>query len=140
TTSRTLPASWFEYWDVNPYYQSLGFQRNLGMDAPAWSAKTHTLSVAQTGVQEADTRPLSIFAASVKGPVADYETSVKAFFGPGTRAAPAEVGAGKLSDTIAGPTPDGQAGDVLFAFRAPETLAPGRSVTLRYVYGMAHPD
>jgi hypothetical protein len=139
TTSATLPVSWFEYWDVNPYYQSLGFQRNLGMDAPSWNARTDTLSVAQTGVQEADTNPLSIFAASVRGPVADYDTSVKAFFGSGTRAAPAEVAAGKLSDTLAAATPDGQAGDVLFAFRAPEKLAPGQSVTLRYVYGMAHP-
>ena len=26
--------SWFEYWDVNPYDQSLAFQRNIGMNAP----------------------------------------------------------------------------------------------------------
>jgi hypothetical protein len=140
TTSSALPVSWFEYWDVNPYYQSLGFQRNLGMDAPRWNGATDTLSVAQTGVQEADTNPLSIFAAAVKGPVADYDTSVKSFFGSGTRAAPGEVSSAKLSDTIAAATPDGQAGDVLFALRAPVTLAPGQSVTLRYVYGMAHPD
>jgi len=139
TTTTTLPVSWFEYWDVNPYDQSLGFQRNVGMFAPAWDASTHTLSVAQMGFPEADTDPLSIFAAALQGPVADYETSVKAFFGSGTRAAPAEVTAGRLSDTISAPSPDGQAGDTLFAFRAPLTLAPGQSVTLRYVYGMAHP-
>jgi hypothetical protein len=139
TTRQTLPVSWVEYWDVNPYYQTLGFQRNLGINAPTWNAGAKTLAVAQTGVAEADTNPLSIFAASVKGPVADYETSVKQFFGSGTRAAPAEVAANRLSNTIASATPDGQAGDVLFAFRAPEKLAPGRSVTLRYVYGMAHP-
>ena len=139
TTPAPLPVSWFEYWDVNPYDQSLGFQRNIGMNAPAWSAATDTLSVAQLGAPEADTNPLSIFAASVKGPVGGYETSVKAFFGSGTRGAPAEVAANKLSDTIAAPTPDGKAGDVLFALRAPATLAPGQSETLRYVYGMAHP-
>src|SRR5436190_10088841 len=27
TSSRPLNASWFEYWDVNPYYQTTGFQR-----------------------------------------------------------------------------------------------------------------
>jgi hypothetical protein len=140
TTASTLPVSWFEYWDVNPYDQSLAFQRNIGMAAPAWDPKTNTLSVAQLGAPEADTNPLSIFAAAVEGPVADYDTSVKAFFGSGSRAAPAEVTANKLSDTIATATPDGKAGDVLFAMRAPVTLAPGQSVTLRYVYGMAHPS
>ncbi len=84
----TLPVSWFEYWDVNPYYQTLGFQRNLGMNAPTWNQQTDTLSVAQTGTQEADTSPLSIFAAPLEGPVAEYETSVKTFFGSGTRASP----------------------------------------------------
>jgi hypothetical protein len=140
TTSTPLPVSYFEYWDVNPYYQSLGFQRNIGMNAPTYDAKTNTLAVAQTGTQEADTNPLSIFAASLQGPVADWDTSVKAFFGAGSRAAPQEVTTNHLSDTLTSSTPDGQAGDVLFAFRAPTTLQPGQSVTLRYVYGMAHPD
>jgi len=140
TTMHALPVSWFEYWDVNPYDQSPGFERNIGIDAPSWNAGTRTLAVAQLGKPEGDANPLSIFAAALRGRVADYETSVKAFFGSGTRAAPAEVAAGRLSDTISAATPDGQAGDTLFAFRAPLTLGPGRSVTLRYVYGMAHPD
>ena len=139
TGPTTEHASWFEYWDVNPYYQTTGFQRNIGMDAPVWHADTRTLTVAQNGTREADSAPLSIFAAAVRGPVADWDTSVAAFFGAGGRAAPTAVTAGHLTDTISSSTPDGQAGDTLFAMRAPVDLAPGQSVTLRYVYGMAHP-
>jgi hypothetical protein len=51
----------------------------------------------------------------------------------------AEVAADKLSGATAAPRPTGAAGDTLFAFRTPVSLAPGASVTLRYAYGMAHP-
>jgi glycosyl hydrolase family 36/glycosyl transferase family 36 len=139
TTRAPIAASWFEYWDVNPYYQTTGFQRNIAMDAPTWDDATKTLLVAQTGAPEADTDPLAIFAAALKGPVADHEASVARFFGDGTRAAPAEVQAGRLSNTLPGATPDGQAGDVMFSARAPLDLKPGEKVTLRYAYGMAHP-
>jgi hypothetical protein len=139
-SSKAHQVSWFEYWDVNPYDQSTGFQRNLGLAAPAWHPGTQTLTVAQTTGSEGDTNPLSIFAANLHGPLADYETSLSAFFGSGSRAIPDEVAAGHLSNAIAPATPDGQAGQTLFALRAPVVLKPGQSVTLRYLYGMAHPS
>ncbi len=138
-TSRTHRVSWFEYWDVNPFDQSEGFQRNVGLAAPAWNARAKALTVAQNTSSEGDTNPLSIFAAGVRTRIADYDTSVKSFFGSGSRAKPAEVAGDHLSNTIAAPTPDGQAGDTLFALRSTVKLKPGRSVTLRYVFGMAHP-
>ena len=138
-STRTHRVSWFEYWDVNPYDQTLGFQRNVGLDAPVWHRHTRTLTAAQNTASEADTDPLSIFAAAVHGPVRGFETSLSRFFGSGSRAVPAEVKANRLSDTIAGATPDGTAGNTLFVTRAPVTLRPGHSVTLRYIYGMAHP-
>src|SRR5207248_4430495 len=62
------------------------------------------------------------------------------FFGSGSRATPAEVGADRLSGTLQPGSSNGGPGSTLFAFRAPLRLKPGQSVTLRYVYGMAHPD
>jgi hypothetical protein len=138
-SSRPQRVSWFEYWDVNPYDQTTGFQRNIGLARPRWDRRGRILSVAQDTSSEGDSAPLSIFAAPVRGPVRGYETSVSKFFGSGSRAVPAEVRSGHLSNTIAGPTPDGQAGDTLFVTRTPVILRPGRSVTLRYLYGMAHP-
>jgi hypothetical protein len=138
-TSRSQRVSWFEYWDVNPYDQSTGFQRNIGLDSPVWHRRSRLLTATQNPVAEADTAPLTIFAAAVHGPLAGYETSVSRFFGSGSRAAPAEVRRGRLSDTNASATPDGRAGNTLFVFRAPMRLAPGHSMTLRYVYGMAYP-
>ena len=135
-SERTRKVSWFEYWDVNPYDQYDHTHRGLG--SPRWAPARKTLSVPQAA-GEGDDRPLSIFAAALRGPLSGYETSAPAFFGAGTRAAPAEVAANRLSDSISPPSPGGAAGATLFAFRAPLRLAPGQSVTLRYAYGMAHP-
>jgi len=120
-TSAPKRVSWFEYWDVNPYDQT--GQLNRGVGQPAWDSSTMTLSVSQSGGAADDTAPLSIFAAVLAGPLDGYETSVETFFGSGTRASPA-----------------GAPGAALFAFRAPLTLAPKQTVTLRYAYGMAHAD
>jgi hypothetical protein len=131
-------VSWFEYWDVNPYNQATGFTHNIGLQQPAYDQKAKTLSVEQLAQPDGDTKPLSLFAAALSGPVDGYETSLASFFGSGTRAAPAEVTADELSRTIASPSPTGVSSDQLFAFRAPLELAPGQSVTLRYAYGLAH--
>ena len=133
-------ASWFEYWDVNPYDQALGESGNRAVGRPTWDPATSTLSVTQSGRRGDDDAPLSIFGAAILGPVAGYETSVQSFFGNGTRAAPAEVAADHLAGTLAPPSSDGNPSNALFAFRAPLKLAPGQTVTLRYVYGMAHPN
>jgi hypothetical protein len=139
TTAKTLTASWFEYWDVNPYNQALGQTGTVGLSSPTWNPGTDTLSVGQLGGDPRNLHPLSIFAASLSGAPGDWDTSVNSFFGNGTRAAPAEVNADRLSETLARPDVPGLSGDTLFAFRAPATLRPGQSITLRYVYGMAHP-
>jgi glycosyl hydrolase family 36/glycosyl transferase family 36 len=136
TSSDTKKASWFEYWDVNPY--SPGAHAHLGLQSPAYDAARKTLSVAQLPFL-GDSAPLSIFAAALSGPVDGHETDGTAFFGAGGRKAPTEVAADRLSGTLAPPAPDASAGHTILAFRSPVTLKPGESVTLRYAYGMAHP-
>jgi Glycosyl hydrolase 36 superfamily, catalytic domain/Glycosyltransferase family 36 len=138
TTGAPKTVSWFEYWDVDPYNQAT--QHDIGLQQPAYDASARTLSVQQITAPDGDTKPLSIFAAALSGPTAGYETSVNAFFGAGTRAAPTAVALDKLTSTLALPSPTGAPSDQLFAFRAPLRLAPGQSVTLRYAYGMAHAD
>jgi hypothetical protein len=132
-------VSWFEYWDVNPYNQATGFQKNIGLAAPAFDAATGTLSVKQVTAPDGDTNPLSIFASGL-GSQPEFDTSVSSFFGAGTRAEPAAVKADKLAGTLALPSPSGAPSDQLFAFRDPLTIGPGVSVRLRYAYGMAHQD
>ena len=140
TSDRSRAVSWFEYWDVNPRVQpSTGARPNRGVEAPSWNAGTRTLTVKQLP-DSGDTRPLSIFAAPIQGPLDGFETTIPGFFGLGTRAAPAAVAADHLAGGIAPPVPVGQASQTLFAFRAPLTLAPGESVTLRYAYGIAHAE
>jgi hypothetical protein len=72
--------------------------------------------------------------------VSSYDTDTSAFFGSGTRANPAAVAAGALTDSIAPPAPNGSEGRGMLAFQSPISLAPGASVTLRYAYGYAHPE
>ena len=135
---RTRTVTWYEYWDVNPYSQTTGAQYNVGLGRPRWSGATRTLTVAQDA-EPGIRHPLSIFASALAGPVSGFETSLPRFFGGGTRAAPAEVVANRVSDSIAPPVPSRRVGDTLFVFRAPVRLRPGQSVTLRYAYGIAHP-
>jgi len=137
-TGASKQVSWFEYWDVNPYDQANKLSR--GVEQAAWDPSTATLSVGQNGGLPADSAPLTIFAASLQGPLDGYETSLQAFFGGGTRAAPAEVVADHLTDSLEPPSPAGSPGGTIFVFRAPLVLAPGQSVTLRYAYGIAHAD
>ena len=138
TTKAPKKVSWFEYWDVNPYDQ--GLMHNIGLDAPVWDSRLRTLTVAQRTQSEGDSTPLSIFAAPVAGPNDGFETSIASFYGTGTRAVPSEVSADKLGGTIAMPRATGDKGDTLFAFRAPIMLGPRQTVTLRYLYGAAHPE
>jgi hypothetical protein len=128
-------ASWFEYWDVNPYDQAAAVAR--GLDVPVWNPETATLSVRQRG-RPADTAPLSIFAAALDGSVDGYETSVETFFGAGSRAIPAAVSADALPGTLAPASAPGAVSPALFVLRTALALAPGQAVTLRYAYGMAH--
>jgi hypothetical protein len=137
TTSAAKQVSWFEYWDVNPYQQSI--KLNLGLAAPAYDSSNQTLSVAQLPDSE-DHDPLSIFAAALQGTVDGFDTSTQTFFGSGGRAQPTSVGLDHLAGTLAPPAPPGVGGSTMFAFRSPVTLQPGQTVTLRYAYGAAHPS
>ncbi len=136
TSAARLGGSYFEYWDVNPEVQGVT-QFARGYEAPAWDAASDTLSVAQLP-DEGDTEPLSIFASALQTPVSAYDTDTSAFFGAGTRAQPAAVAAGQLTDSIAPPDPNGVEGSAMFAMQTPISLAPHKSVTLRYAYGYAH--
>ena len=137
-TDSAKTVSWFEYWDVNPQDQTAQLHRGVGQ--PVWDPGTQTLSVAQSDGHLDDPAPLSIFAAVLQGPVAGFETSLATFFGDGTRAAPAEATADRLSGTLAAPSAPGVPSDTLFVFGTPLVLAPGQTVTLRYAYGIAHAD
>jgi hypothetical protein len=134
--SQTRTMTWYEYWDVNPFSQTVGHQFNVGIGRPTWTSSTRTLAVAQR--DPGDRHPLSIFAAALSGPVSGFQTSLSKFFGRGTRAAPAEVVTNRVSDSIAPAVRSDHVGDTLFVFRSPVRLRPGQSVTLRYAYGMAH--
>jgi hypothetical protein len=137
-TAAPRSLSWFEYWSVNPYDQNDNIPRGVGQ--PVWDPSTTTLSVAQSGGRAGDTAPLDVFAAVLAGPVDGFETSTATFFGGGSRAAPAAVVADHLADGLAPASMAGTPSGTLFAFRAPITLAPGASTTLRYAFGMAHGD
>jgi hypothetical protein len=132
TATTAKQVTWFEYWDVNPQIQ-MPTRVPVATGVPAWDESNRTLSVAQEP-SGTDTQPLSIFAAALDGPVDGHSTSTAEFFGSGTRAAPAAVAANALPGLV-----PGTSGTTLFAFRAPVELKPGRSVTLRYAYGMAQP-
>jgi hypothetical protein len=133
-TRHTKAVSWFEYWDVNPYFP--GDHTHPGLEVPKYDPRTRTLSVRQLpGPQNAS--PLTTFAAAVQGPLRGFDTNASRFFGSGGRAAPSEVKANRLSRSIAGPVPDGDIGHTGFFLRSPVRLRPGQSVTLRYAYGMA---
>jgi hypothetical protein len=138
TSSKPLSGSYFEYWDVNPQIQGVT-QFPRGYSSPAWEPATGTLSAAQLPDQ-GDTQPLSIFASALSTPVSAYDTNTSAFFGSGSRAAPAAVSAGALTDSIAPPAANGVDGSAMFAMQSPFSLAPHASVTLRYAYGYAHPE
>jgi len=130
-------ADWYEYWDVNPVDQgTLGQQ--LGLDAPSWNAASETLTADEIPTIPTDNEPLANFAAVLRGPEPTWETSVSKFFGSGSEAAPAEVKANQLSETVAPSDLLLQTGKTLFVFRQAVKLAPGKSITLRFIYGLAH--
>jgi hypothetical protein len=138
TSRKAISGSYFEYWDLNPMIQGVT-QFARGYQSPVWNPQTQTLTAAQLP-DETDTQPLSIFASALQAPVSAYDTDTSAFFGSGGRAAPAAVGSGQLTNSIAPPSPNGQEGRGMFALQSPISLAPGASVTLRYAYGYGHPE
>ena len=135
--------TWWEYWDVNPEDRTT--KRMIPLQAPVYDADRRLLSVAQIA-DGIDGNPLSIFLSPLDAPVEGFEASTAAFFGSGTRAKPAAVAADAASGTLAAPYAGGttqqadRGGQGMFALRSPVKLAPGASLTLRYVYGIAHAD
>ena len=138
TSGKPISGSYFEYWDVNPQVQGVT-QLSRGYLSPSYDQATRTVSVAQLPA-DADTNPLSIFASALNTAVSAHDTDTHAFFGSGTRADPAAVQAGRLTNSTAPPSPNGAEGRAMVAFQSPFSLKPGASVTLRYAYGYGHPS
>ena len=129
-------ATWWEYWDVNPF--DVNADEHVGLSRPTYDRRDRTLSVDQAA-SAADDDPLSIFLRSA-GPVRGFEADSASFFGAGDRARPAAVVTDSATGSRAAATASGDVGTAMFAIRSPVRLAPGESVTLRYVYGIAHRD
>jgi hypothetical protein len=136
TSAHAENVSWFEYWDVNPFVQSSHQYR--GISSPTWSGASDTLSVAQLPL-DGDNAPLSIFLAQIAGTSTSHAGSQSAFFGDGTVARPAAVVDDRLDATTAPPVPNGTEGTTLFTMQSRQRLEPGKSVTLRYLYGYDEP-
>ncbi len=130
--------AWWEYWDVNPYDENAGLHR--GLASPTYDAAERRLSVAQAPTA-IDSDPLSIFLAAAQGTkVSGFDADTEDFFGAGSRSLPAAVAGDRANGALAPPSTEGAAGRAMFALRTPVRLRPGETVTLRYVYGIAHPD
>ncbi len=134
-TSQRRRVSWYEYWDVDPFDQATKTQ--IGTGAVRWLAADRVLATTQQPTA-LDRRPLTIFAAALRGPTGGRFGDTRSFFGAGTRALPAAVAAGRDDGALAPEARQGTIGRAMFAFRAPLVLAPHSSVTLRYAYGAAH--
>lgn len=133
TTARPETVHYFEYWGVNPQVVPGGSaSQGPSVAQPPRSVRylpgSRTLVAAPpSGVSPV---PHALFLASLTDPVAGYETSATRFFGAGSRARPAEVAAGTLSDRPTGSDPQ-----AMFAMEATVRLAPGQAHTLVYAYG-----
>jgi hypothetical protein len=135
-TARRL--AWWEYWDVNPYDENADVAR--GLASPAYDAAERRLTVGQAATA-LDSDPLSIFLAAARGTkVSGFDADTDDFFGTGSRAVPAAVAADRASGAPSPPSAEGATGRAMFALRTPVHLRPGETVTLRYVYGIAHPE
>ena len=134
-TGNARRASWFELWDANPYDQNA--KRHIGLARPVASRAGRLLSARQIP-EGPDRRPLSLFAATIDGPLAGHTTSTTSFFGAGGRLDPDSVSADRLDGRLAPPVAPGEVGSTLFAFRSPLRLRPRQTVHLRYAYGAAH--
>ncbi len=88
TSEEEQPATWWEYWGVNPYDETTNLQR--GVEAPSFDPQTSTLSARQQP-NALDQDPLTIFLAAADAPVDGFEADANAFFGDGDRALPAAV-------------------------------------------------
>ena len=136
TTRHAERVSWFEYWDVNPYNQTLAKPRGLGV--PRWNAapaNPHGRPGAGRR-RHASAEHLRRVAARTARRSRDLGRRVLRQRRPrlAGRGAP---GSPPRHDRAG--VAEGTPGRTLFAFRAPLHLRAGQSVTLRYVYGMAHP-
>ncbi len=134
-TSRRRRVTWFEYWDVNPYDQATKTQ--IGTGPVRWLPSLRALETTQSPTT-LDRRPLTIFAAVLRGPLGGHVGDARAFFGAGSRGQPAAVVAGRLNGALAPGAHAGAVGHAMFAFSAPIVVGPHATVTLRYAYGAAH--
>jgi hypothetical protein len=130
--------AWWEYWDVNPYDENADVHR--GLASPTYDAARRRLTVAQAS-NALDSDPLSIFLAAARGTkVSGFDADGADFFGAGSRTLPTAVADDRASGALAPPSPEGATGRAMFSLRTPVHLRPSETVTLRYVYGIAHPE
>jgi hypothetical protein len=137
-TDRPVTATWWEVSGVNPVQQLPAKRVHRGLEPPRYDAADRTLTVREVDPQDA--RPHTIFAAPLDAPIDGFESDGAAFYGDGGRADPAAVRADRAGGSIAAPVLLEQVGRTVAAFRSPVTLAPGRTVTLRYALGYAHAE
>lgn len=130
TTARSQRVSWFEYWDVDPFDQAT--KTPIAVGGIEWHPALDLLLAPQLATAQ-DRRPLTIFAAQLRGAGGGHVADTAAFFGTGGRGAPTAVAADRLDGALA---PAGSRRG-MFAFRSSIALRPGASVTLRYAYGAA---
>ena len=138
TGARARSGSWFEYWDANPYDQAA--KRAVGPGGAALRRGRRARSACPSAPRATTAARCRIFAAALERPGARLRHR-RRVASSATAAArpPAAVAAGRLDGGHRpGRTGRIRRGRAMIAFRAPWRLRPGRRVTLRYAYGMAH--
>jgi len=145
TTAGPLTLSYIDYWGVAGVFPRFG--------APSDEADTVITSydpVRQAVIAEstrapadltvpspqADPSPKAWFVAGLDRALDGFDTVASAFVGAGTRALPAAVAAGQLTDSL---DPSGalREADTVLVTQHRLSLAPGEAVTLHLLYGLA---
>lgn len=143
--STPLAMSYFDYWGVAGMFPRFG--------APRYEADTvttqydparqaliaeSTRAPADLGVASADVdpSPKAWFVASLDRAPDGFDTVGSAFVGAGTRALPAAVAAGQLTGSV-DQTATLHEADTVLVTQYRLSLAPGESVALHVLYGLA---
>jgi hypothetical protein len=137
---------YFDYWDVAWWFPRLGI-----LSGYEWSTVTTVFDPTRAAIKAVSTSlagnialpnalgdpsPKTSFVTFLSDSIDAFDTVKKAFFGQGTRQAPAAVTAGSLSNSL-----DGSGlllnQDAVLATQKNFSLAPGASRTMFVLYGIA---
>lgn len=145
TTAAQTSFTYFSYWDVAwwlPRFLIGGYD---------WSNVTTSFDPARQALQAVSTNvpgslaapnafgdpsPKATFAAFLNTPMDAYDTVKTSFAGNGTRALPAAVSAGQLTNSLSSAGALRQQDSVLVTQKS-FTLAPGQTAALYILYGVA---